>query len=119
MQTLDPKARLEALEAVFAALAHPARRQILLTVHFRGGAMTAGEIAGRFAHAWPTTTRHLRVLEMAGLLAHEKSGRTRVYRIDKARLALVQEWLCWFGDLATEASVDQQAPKPKKRRAGQ
>ena len=94
-EKLDAKARLEALEAVFGALAHAARRQILLTVHFRGD-MTAGQIAGRFAHAWPTTTRHLRVLENAGLLAHKKVGRTRVYRVDRARLALVSEWLAWF-----------------------
>lgn len=80
---------------MIAALAHPARRQILLTVHFRGGA-TAGEIAGRFAHKWPTTTRHLRVLENAGLVHQERRGRTRVYTVDRARLALVSEWLGWF-----------------------
>lgn len=95
MANLDPKARLEALEEVFAALAHAARRQILLTVHFRQS-MTAGEIAGRFAHAWPTTTRHLRVLEHAGLLEQTKVGRTRVYRVNRARLDLINEWLAWF-----------------------
>lgn len=87
--------KLAALDAVVAALAHPARRQILLTIHFRTSA-TAGEIAGRFAHKWPTTTRHLRVLEGAGLLRHEKRGRTRVYVVEKSRLALVSEWLGWF-----------------------
>jgi len=92
----DPKSRLEALEAIFNALAHPARRQILLTVHFRGGAMSAGEIAGRFAHAWPTTTRHLQVLEAAGLVVHEQQGRTRIYRIDKQKLALARDWIAWF-----------------------
>ena len=61
--------------------------------------MAAGEIAGRFAHAWPTTTRHLKVLESAGLLEHEKVGRTVLYRLNRARLALLQEWLAWFGDL--------------------
>lgn len=86
---------MAALDAVVAALAHPARRQILLTIHFRGSA-TAGQIAGRFAHKWPTTTRHLRVLEQAGLIRHEKQGRTRVYTVDKSRLALVSEWLRWF-----------------------
>ena len=86
---------MAALDAVVAALAHPARRQILMTIHFRGAA-TAGEIAGRFAHKWPTTTRHLRVLEDAGLVRHEKRGRTRVYEVDKTRLALVSEWLGWF-----------------------
>jgi DNA-binding transcriptional ArsR family regulator len=88
--------RLAALQAVVAALAHPARRQILLTMKLRGGTMTAGEIAGRFRHAWPTTTRHLRVLEHAGLVSHRKRGRTRVYRLRPARLALVEEWLGWF-----------------------
>ena len=78
------------------ALAHPARRQILLTLHFRGGVATAGEIAARFEHKWPTTTRHLRVLEEAGLIRQEKHGRARVYTLDKERLALVGEWLGWF-----------------------
>ena len=93
--TRDATEKLAALDAVVAALAHPARRQILLTIHFRGAA-TAGEIAGRFAHKWPTTTRHLRVLEDAGLVRHERRGRTRVYTVDKTRLALVSEWLSWF-----------------------
>lgn len=92
---MDAEEKLAALDAVVAALAHPARRQILLTIHFRGTA-TAGEIAGRFAHKWPTTTRHLRVLEEAGLVQQEKRGRMRVYRVDKTRLALVSEWLGWF-----------------------
>jgi len=92
----DSKARLDAYEAVFSALAHPARRRILLTVHFHGGSMTAGEIARVFAHAWQTTTRHLQVLESAGLLHHEKKGRMRIYRIEKKRLELVRDWLTWF-----------------------
>lgn len=109
MGPLDPKARLEALEAVFNALAHPARRQILMTVHMRGGEMSAGDIAGRFAHAWPTTTRHLRVLEDAGLLAHRKEGRARVYTVDRSRLAVVSDWLAWFD---SPAAASQRAPGP-------
>lgn len=96
MTRANAKAQLEALEQVVSAIAHPARRQILLTIHMRGGCMAAGAIAARFAHAWPTTTRHLRVLEGAGLLEHEKVGRTRVYRLKHARLSLVSEWLAWF-----------------------
>ena len=87
--------RLAALDAVVEALAHPARRQILMTVHFRGE-MAAGDIAGRFAHAWPTTTRHLKVLEAAGLVASEKRGRSVVYRVDHERLAVLEEWIAWF-----------------------
>ena len=90
------KARLDAYEAVFGALAHPARRRVLLAVYFAGGSMTAGEIASMFAHAWQTTTRHLQVLERAGLLAAEKRGRMRVYRIERKRLELVKEWLSTF-----------------------
>jgi DNA-binding transcriptional ArsR family regulator len=82
---------------VCAAIAHPARRQILLTVHLRG-AMAAGDIASRFAHAWPTTTRHLGVLVAAGLLRQDRQGRSRVYTVDRARLAVLTEWLGWFED---------------------
>jgi DNA-binding transcriptional ArsR family regulator len=92
----ESRDRLDAYEAVFTALAHPVRRRILLTVYFKGGSMTAGEIANTFEHAWPTTTRHLKVLESAGLLRHERQGRIRRYRIDRRRLNLVRDWLAWF-----------------------
>ena len=86
-------------EAVFNALAHPQRRQILLVLRFRGGEMTAGEIAERFACSWPTTSRHLRVLERAKLVRVVKRGRERVYKIDKSKLrATVGKWLHWFGE---------------------
>src|SRR5213593_3738035 len=91
-----PRARLDAYEAVFGALAHPARRRVLMTIHFGGGAMTAGAIAAIFAHAWQTTTRHLQVLEAAGLLTHERQGRMRIYRIERKRLELVTDWLATF-----------------------
>jgi DNA-binding transcriptional ArsR family regulator len=90
------KRKEDAYEAVFGALAHPARRRILHTLNFEGGAMTAGDIAAMFSHAWPTTTRHLQVLEAAGLVVHETDGRMRIYRLDKKRLELAQEWLAWF-----------------------
>ena len=90
------RVRPDAYEAVFGALAHPARRRVLLTIYFNGGAATAGEIAAIFAHAWQTTTRHLQVLEAAGLLRHERQGRMRVYHIEHKRLALVSEWLAHF-----------------------
>ena len=88
-----PKSRLDAYAAVFTALAHPARRRVLMAVHFGGGAMAAGEIAAQFSHAWQTTTRHLQVLEAAGLLRHERLGRRRIYRIERKRLLLVKDWL--------------------------
>ena len=96
MKKPDPKKRLAEVEAVFSALSHPARRQILMVIHFRGGAMTAGDIARRFGHAWPTTTRHLHVLVEAGLLAQKKIGRSRVYRLDRKKLNVARDWLGWF-----------------------
>jgi DNA-binding transcriptional ArsR family regulator len=91
-----PKGQADIYEAVFTAMAHPARRLILMTLNFEGGEMSAGAIAALFKHAWPTTTRHLQVLEEAGLIRHERQGRSRLYRIDKKRLALARDWLAWF-----------------------
>jgi DNA-binding transcriptional ArsR family regulator len=92
----ESKPRMDAYELVFNALAHPARRRVLLTIYFEGGSMTAGEIAAIFEHAWQTTTRHLRVLEKAGLISHEKKGRSWIYRIQHKRLELVRDWLAHF-----------------------
>ncbi len=61
------------------------------------GTMTAGEIASRFDHAWPTTTRHIGILVDAGLLRQERVGRRRIYQVDSNRLFLLREWLGWFG----------------------
>jgi DNA-binding transcriptional ArsR family regulator len=88
--------RLAELNAVLAALAHPARRQILMTIHFRGDEMAAGEIAARFRHSWPTTTRHLRVLERARLVRAKRHGRVRFYQANHEPLQLVEQWLRWF-----------------------
>ena len=93
------KRRLEDLDQVFSALAHEQRRHILLTLKFRGGEMTAGAIADRFACSWPTTTRHLRVLQAAGLVTVQKRGRERVYRLEAERLrTVVGDWVGWFAD---------------------
>lgn len=96
MAKLPPVALNDAYEAIFSALSHPARRRILMTLNFESGEMKAGDIAALFKHAWPTTTRHLKVLEDAGLIAHEIRGRERHYRIDKKRMALARDWLAWF-----------------------
>lgn len=86
--TATPKGlrELEDLDAVFAALAHRSRRTILTILGARGGEMTSGAIAARFDCTWPTTSRHLGVLEDAGLVRVELQGRERVYRLDPKRL---------------------------------
>ncbi len=75
-------AELDAIEAVFAALSHPTRRQILTVLRARGGTATSGELAQRFDCAWPTTTRHLNVLSDAGLVSVTRQGRERRYHLN-------------------------------------
>jgi DNA-binding transcriptional ArsR family regulator len=88
---------LESLERVFTALAHQSRRTILSVLHARGGQMTSGAIASRFDCSWPTTTRHLRTLEGAGLVRVELQGRERIYRLDTARLhGVAGSWIARF-----------------------
>jgi DNA-binding transcriptional ArsR family regulator len=90
-------ADLHDLDAVFNALAHQSRRTILSVLYARGGEMTSGAIASRFECAWPTTTRHLRVLEEAGLVHVFLQGRERVYRLNADRLrAVVGKWIDRF-----------------------
>lgn len=59
--------------------------------------MTAGELASRFDCSWPTTTRHLGVLNDAGLVRCERHGRERRYTIDGEQLREVAgRWLAKF-----------------------
>jgi DNA-binding transcriptional ArsR family regulator len=112
----DALAELDDLENVFAALGHASRRQILLVLHARGNRVNAGDIARRFACAWPTTTRHLRVLERAGLVRTRQSGRERFYELDRGRLlAVVGGWLGHF--TPSEARGGAPAARSKTRRA--
>jgi len=90
-------AQLDDIDAVFAALAHEARRQILLVLHVRGGELTSGELASRFDCSWPTTTRHLGVLADAGLVTVTADGRQRRYRLELDRLlGVTGSWLGAF-----------------------
>ncbi|HEY2406704.1 MAG TPA: metalloregulator ArsR/SmtB family transcription factor [Polyangiaceae bacterium] len=71
--------------AVFEALAHPARRHILALLNHSGGELPSGYLASRFSHSWPTTTRHLHVLEQAGLVEVRREGRSSHYRLCRER----------------------------------
>lgn len=89
-----------------------------MTIHFRGGRMSAGEIAARFGHSWATTTGHLNGLVDAGLLIRDREGRSRVYRIDFSALAPALDWLRWFEGNAAEQTRAALAPaKPAPSRA--
>ena len=88
---------LEELENVFKALAHASRRHILVVLNARGGTMTAGEIAGRFSCSWPTTTRHLRLLQDAGLINMKRQGREWVYVLNtECFTGVINRWVGWF-----------------------
>jgi len=82
MSTAAPPT-LEEIEAVFFALAHEARRHIVLLLGHTGGELPSGYLAKRFGHSWPTTTRHLHVLEESGLVEVSRRGRTSNYRLKR------------------------------------
>jgi len=85
---------LPEVEAVFAALAHEVRRHIINLLSHLGGELPSGYLAKRFAHSWPTTTRHLRVLEAAGIVTVRREGRSSVYHLERDRLRrIVGSWL--------------------------
>ncbi len=99
---------LEETEAVFGALAHEARRHILILLSQLGGELPSGYLAKRFQHSWPTTTRHLGVLEKAGLVEVRREGRSSHYRIDRERVQrVVGGWL---------THLTQPTPEQKWRR---
>lgn len=87
---------LSDFEEIFWALSHATRRHVLVVLNSRGGKMLAGDIASRFSCSWPTTTRHLKVLEKAGLVQVTREGREQIYEINKTRLGIAKKWLTWF-----------------------
>src|SRR5881409_4074428 len=79
------------LDAIFAALAHPIRRAIL--EQLSAGDATVSELAEPYKVSLPAISKHLRVLEGAGLLRVEPEGRVRRCQIDAAPLSAVFGWL--------------------------
>jgi DNA-binding transcriptional ArsR family regulator len=81
-------------ELVFEALAHEARRHLVTLLGHLGGELSSGYLARHFQHSWPTTTRHLKVLERAGIVHVRREGRTAHYRLDRDRIRdVVSGWL--------------------------
>jgi ArsR family transcriptional regulator len=82
---------------VFEALANGSRRTILTLLQTGGRYMTSGEIAGHFDCSWQTISRHLRVLEEAGLVSFDRRGRDRAYTVEAGwLLAVTNQWLAQF-----------------------
>jgi DNA-binding transcriptional ArsR family regulator len=88
------RAELDEVDAVFGALAHAARRQLILLLSYHGPELSSGYLARRFAHSWPTTTRHLNILLRAGVVQVRREGRTSHYRLNRSLLQrVVGGWL--------------------------
>jgi len=68
------------MSAVFKALSHPVRRQIVTMLQKRP--MTSGDIAAAFDMAWPSVTGHLSALKEADLVETEREGNSVRYRLN-------------------------------------
>jgi DNA-binding transcriptional ArsR family regulator len=105
------------IEAVFGALAHETRRQIVLLLAHYGPELPSGYLAGRVRHSWPTTTRHLQVLEAAGIVTVRREGRNSIYRLERDKLErVVGGWLA-----LVEPSKGRElwrSPNPRSTRKG-
>ena len=80
----------DTLSTTFAALADPTRRAIL--ARLAGGPATVKELAAPFAMSGPAVSKHLRVLERAGLISRGREAQRRPCRLDAAPLRQVTEW---------------------------
>lgn len=91
------------LSRTFSALADPTRRAIL--TRLSGGEATVGELAAPFDMTFAAVSKHLRVLEGAGLVTRGRDAQYRPARLDARPLAAASRWI---GDYAQfwEDSVD-------------
>src|ERR1700687_4713273 len=81
---------IDQLSATFAALADPTRRAIL--ARLLSGERSVTELAEPFEMSMPAVSKHLRVLERAGLIARRKEAQWRACRIDAGPLKDVANW---------------------------
>lgn len=88
---------LDPLSATFAALADPTRRAIL--ARLAGGQCSVTELADPFDMSLPAVSKHLRVLERAGLIARGREAQWRPCRIAPAPLKDVAAWTEGFREL--------------------
>jgi DNA-binding transcriptional ArsR family regulator len=79
---------------VFHAIAHPARRAILVAL--KDGEQAASEIAAPFRTTFAAISQHLRVLEEADLVTVRRDGRRRLYQLHHAPLEDVASWVSEF-----------------------
>jgi DNA-binding transcriptional ArsR family regulator len=88
MQTLDP------LSATLSALADPTRRAIL--ARLAQGEATVNEIAEPFDISLPAVSRHLKVLEAAGLISRSREAQWRPCKLEPQALKNLDDWLDFY-----------------------
>jgi DNA-binding transcriptional ArsR family regulator len=111
-------ARAARPDDVFDALGEPVRRQIIACL--RGGPTPVGKLADQLTVGRPAVSKHLRVLEGAGLVHHESRGTRNLYALAPEGMVVAQQWLVGMWDdalasyaaavdAAVNAAVDEQA----------
>ena len=91
----------ENLDAVFGALADPTRRAIL--ARLASGEVTVNELAEPFAMSQPAVSKHLKVLERAGLIARGRDAQRRPCRLEPTALKTVADWVAHYEHFWTES----------------
>ena len=107
------------LDATFAALADPTRRAIL--ARLASGEASVSELAEPFAMSQPAISKHLKVLEKAGLISQGRDAQRRPRRLEATPLAEATKWLeayrrFWEGNYQRlDALLEELKGKRKKR----
>lgn len=111
-ETAARRPSLGEIEQVFEALAHEGRRHIVQLLAHYGPELPSGYLASRLSHSWPTTTRHLHVLEDAGVVSVRREGRNCIYRLEREYVQrVVGGWLTLL-DAPTATQV-WRSPNPR------
>jgi DNA-binding transcriptional ArsR family regulator len=108
------------LDVTFAALADPTRRAIL--ARLASGEASVTELAAPFSMSQPAISKHLKVLERAGLIARGRDAQRRPRRLEAKPLAEANEWLegyrrFWEGSFQNLDALLDEMKAVKKRRA--
>lgn len=89
-QAMDP------LTTVFGALADPTRRAILARLASSAGDLTVAELARPFPMTQPAVSRHLKVLEQAGLISRSRRATARLSHLEAEPLRDASDWLARY-----------------------
>lgn len=95
------------LDAAFAALAHPTRRALL--AELAKGEATVNTLAAPFAMSLPAISRHLRVLEDAGLISRGRNAQFRPCKLEAAPLKAVANWTAQYQHIWDQRFAAMQA----------